>query len=1441
MRIEVLGPLAVDGEPPGVGPRERVVLAALATRLGEPVDADLLADALWGDGLPPTWTKVIQGCVSRLRKQLGVDAIQTLPHAYRLALPAEDVDAARFEAAASRTRELLALHDPDRAAYVADTALALWRGRPLPELDGWEPGRREADRLEELRRDLEELHLDALVRAGRTADVLGRAPSLVDEAPLRERRWGLLALAQYQQARQGEALETLRLARTTLREGLGIDVNADLRELEERILRQDPELAATEPPEVSTVCPYLGLVPYGQEDADRFFGRQRDIDAGLDRLARTGVLAVVGPSGSGKSSLVRAGLAATLARAGRRVIVVTPGDRPTDALTVLPSSGRQPVLVVDQCEEVFAPAVDPTDRDTFLAALVEHATAAPLVVAMRADRVGALAATPAFAAAIEPGLHVLTRMSESDLRDAIEGPARQAGLRLEPGLVDLLVREVEDEPGALPLLSHALRQTWIAREGRTLTVAGYRSSGGIRGAVARTAEQVYGEASDDERRVLRDLLLRLVVPSPEGEPVRSRVSRRTLETDDAHVRLIERLVGARLLTSDEDRVEVAHEALTRAWPRLRAWLDDDVDGQRILRHLIGAADSWDAMGQPTSELYRGVRLERALDWRRRSAPDLRPVEAAFLEESERQAAAEAEAGRRRRRALVSVLGTAAAVSLVLGAAAVLQARDATAQRDLAIAAEVRAEAAASQARGRGLLASSLAVADADPALAKLLAVTAAGDGSELGVEELALLHRLLAADRVQARYTWPHAGEAVMLETDVHPAGDRLVAAGSMLGPSGTIEVHDLATDAAVWSHEVGDGRGIVGPRFASDGERVVAGVVDLTDGEEDPGPVGVHVWDAASGDLETVVDVGPCGGWVDTVAGSRVSVVAPITPPCSAFLTEQRHVLVVDLADGTITTIAEDALERAPLSEDGQRLAFTDRLDRTIVVVEVEDTTRIAEIDADAEGFVGVDGAVWYVKALDADGSRVLSGGRRVAVWDVETGELVTTFAGHAGESADDLIAADGRTAFTAGRDGGLLRWDLLRGDQVARYPAVGGARMSRTADGRLLATVPNPRGAVLLDLTPSGEVWHVPTCGGSTLAWTLEAAGAHVVSSEFCPDEGVITFVVDRDTREEILALPRHDGQDLALSPDGTRFLRQENEGDREEIILPPRVRDATTGELVMELEGVCRWDWEADPVDAPGCARFPELPAALWNNRLHWSPDGAAIAAVRNPGSGGPGVMVWDAEDGRLRFTEPDCLAHDVAFRPDGEELLLSCVGRLVAVSVQDGAELRAADVDLTVEQVAFLSLAGFSADSRTILAVGEGDRGASVHWIDAETLEPTRSVLGAHDGGPKSWAMDTDRARLATGSADGSVKVWDVATGTLVHEFHLGATQVQGLAFVGGEHLAVATEHGGISVYTLDPGELLDLVRASLRRGFTPAECERYGMADACPTLDDLRTS
>ena len=601
---------------------------------------------------------------------------------------------------------------------------------------------------------------------------------------MREHRWALLALAQYQTGQQGDALRTFQRARAVLARELGVDPGPDLVALEQAILQQDPALApVTMASEPSAACPYLGLLHYDVVDADLYFGRDADVAACVRRLADVGVVTVIGPSGSGKSSLVRAGIAAVLGREGDgwswSYRACTPWTRSTWSAT----SGPAPVLVVDQCEEVMTLCQDAGERARFFTALVAHAERGPLVVAMRADRVGDVSAYPEFARLVERGLYLLGAMDDAELRLAIEVPAHQAGLLLEPGLVDLLVRDVEREPGALPLLSHALRQAWERREGQTLTVAGYRDSGGIRGAVAQSAEKIYEQAPPEQRPMLRDLLLRLVAPSPEGEPVHGRVPRRLLVTDQEHEKLIELLVGARLVTSDDGTVELAHEALARAWPRLRGWLDEDVEGQRILRHLTMAADTWDAMARPDSELYRGVRLAQALEWRERAHPDLTPTEHSFLDASRTVAEAErrtAEARahqqarvNRRLRALLAGVALLLVVALIAAGVAVEQRGDARDQARVADAARL-----AEQARG---------LPTSEAGLALLLALEARrldpSDATD-GAVEAALANVAPGIDRLVAV---PTAGNSLPL-LGVSPDG-RLLAAPTATGDVQLIEL----------------------------------------------------------------------------------------------------------------------------------------------------------------------------------------------------------------------------------------------------------------------------------------------------------------------------------------------------------------------------------------------------------------------------------------------------------------------------------------------------------------------------------------------------------------------------------------------------------------------------------------------------------------------------
>ena len=212
MGIGVLGPLTLNGSV-RIAPRDRVVLQALVVRVGEYVDAEVLADALWGEAPPASWPKIVQGCVSRLRKQLGPNLIETSPHGYRLVLEPDDLDVATFERLLMNAREHLDAGDADRAAYVIGEGLSLWRGQPLTDVEEWEPGRAEIARLQGLRMDAQELAVSAEIDRGRAGEALEEARVLVTAAPYREQRWALIARALYQVGRQSEALEVLHRAR----------------------------------------------------------------------------------------------------------------------------------------------------------------------------------------------------------------------------------------------------------------------------------------------------------------------------------------------------------------------------------------------------------------------------------------------------------------------------------------------------------------------------------------------------------------------------------------------------------------------------------------------------------------------------------------------------------------------------------------------------------------------------------------------------------------------------------------------------------------------------------------------------------------------------------------------------------------------------------------------------------------------------------------------------------------------------------------------------------------------------------------------------------------------------------------------------------------------------------------------------------------------------
>ncbi|GIH51657.1 WD40 repeat [Microbispora rosea] len=540
------------------------------------------------------------------------------------------------------------------------------------------------------------------------------------------------------------------------------------------------------PGQASDRCPYPGLAAFGPEQARWFFGRDRllaELTARLDERARSGgPLMVVAPSGAGKSSLLRAGLLPALedgALSGSRhwpQLLFTPGAQPMAALTKtlerLPGIdpgqvseaiaaeaqqcawmlherftardadpdvvGPRMIVVVDQLEELFTQCEDEPERHRFIEALAQLASpgfggtrpVALVVCGLRSDFYTHCADYPLLRAALQDGQVFVGPMSQEELREAIQYPARDVGLEIEPGLVELLLRDLGAttgngyETGRLPLLAHALRTTWQQRHGHTLTVEGYRVTGGIQQAVATTAERIFTGLSDADRRMARALFLRLVTIGDDIDDARRRVPRADLLSPDSGTGsaagVMDAFTQGRLITQTQDTVEITHEALLSAWPRLHEWIRSDRESIDRHRRLGEAARRWAANGRLVEELLRGSTLHAALAWTTSTSLTLNSLEKEFLQRS----SAESVRQSRRRKLLAGTLAILLVGALTGGMLAWQQARRSEASnRRLAVSDRRLAEQSA-QATARRVALQADALRDSDPVKAMLLSVAA---------------------------------------------------------------------------------------------------------------------------------------------------------------------------------------------------------------------------------------------------------------------------------------------------------------------------------------------------------------------------------------------------------------------------------------------------------------------------------------------------------------------------------------------------------------------------------------------------------------------------------------------------------------------------------------------------------------------------------------------
>lgn len=532
-------------------------------------------------------------------------------------------------------------------------------------------------------------------------------------------------------------------------------------------------------------APYAGLAAFGRADADRFFGRARLVDEVVARVRDRRMVAVFGPSGSGKSSVLMAGLLPALVprEPAGRAVVFTPGPRPLEECAVRLASlvgaspgrlaaefaadprglhlcvrqavatrpdGEDLLLVVDQFEELFTLCEDPAERAAFVAALTSAATEptsrARVVLGVRADFYGHCGEYPELVEALRDGQVLVGAMTPEELREAITGPAEAVGCRVETALVSRLVADATGQPGALPLVSHALRETWRRRRGTVLSVGAYEAAGGIHHALARTADAVHTTLDPAGQQVAHQLFLRLTALGEGTDDTKRRMRRAELDESPATVEVLERLANARLVTVDEDGIEITHEALIRHWPRLRGWLDDDRDGLRVHRQLTEATHVWQTHDRDHGSLLRGARLTQA----ETLAPAvLTDREREFLTASLAARGQEQTAARRRARrtrrlvALLAILLVLASASLVVA----VRAQDsATAQRNTAVVNNVLSDAAALRDENPALsLQLTLAAYRADPsprARDALLSVLATPYGSRIDTSEYLVIPAL---------------------------------------------------------------------------------------------------------------------------------------------------------------------------------------------------------------------------------------------------------------------------------------------------------------------------------------------------------------------------------------------------------------------------------------------------------------------------------------------------------------------------------------------------------------------------------------------------------------------------------------------------------------------------------------------------------------------------
>ncbi|WP_157252776.1 AAA family ATPase [Nonomuraea typhae] len=1130
-------------------------------------------------------------------------------------------------------------------------------------------------------------------------------------------------------------------------------------------------------------APYRGLARFEAADQAFFFGRTKLTEHLAVVVEVHRFVLVVGPSGCGKSSVLRAGLAPRLQ--GRRVRVLTPGAHPH-----LEGVQAGEVVVVDQFEEVFTLCEDTAERRSFIDALValgRDGSGTRMVLAVRADFLDRCAQHGELAEAVRDSTVLVGAMTAAELREAVTKPAAAVGLIVQRELTARIIEEVSGQPGGLPLMSHALLETWRRHTGKALTTAAYEAAGGIDGAVAHTAEQVYAELTPAQQERLRHLLLRMLTPGEAGnQDTRRPVAHAELLTGegaDSGPDLLERLAAARLITLNDDTAELAHEALLTAWPRLRSWVEEDRERLRVHRRLTEAASSWQEHARDTGGLYRGLRLATAREHLAEQIEALTPEEQAFLEAS---TAAHRNTRRRSRlrTAFISVV-----VTLALVAASLAWQQSAASSRH------------EREAHARRIIGSAESLRQSDPRLAMRLSL-AAWHLADLPETRAALL--TASRQPQQDTFTDPDTNPDSLrrLSTD----GRSLISLGAARITRWDLDTHNSVSTAS----GPGPAARVAGVGLGGSDARWLP-VLGLSSEAS-----AVTLWDATTGrhdltPLDTAnqgVELSESGRRLISYRAAGSSYRVRVWDTAA-----RRLILQVSVPRKAAGRSPATGLEMQALVRAGARLS-------------VEAGSPDATISANDK-----------TMALCVPGAPL-------QVWDLDRGHKLPTgwaptLTPHDCRNQRLFLTPDGQRLLLP-TDGDVRQWQLPSGKETAALPAPGVYEIGFSQDGTFMATA-GATGLLMWRMSRlSDPLFRHPLGGELALDLRVDPARDQIryIAAARILDGGSpstirtlrLNAVLNTGWRDETTG-------SATFSPDGRKLA----------VAYMNRVElhETTTGRL---LPGPPPLTCPPDPLAGPVCALKvafrPDGRVLAYGDSFRkpfranlWDLDGLRLSGISpapHPvqglaftGKGGTllssgksvlgkdaspvsTLTMWDLRTGDVTATTPGISGNTMVVDPS-ERFLVTSQGHVADLSTGVPVPRR--------ERIGVATALAFSPDGSR-LAAGNGVGQTALWGENARRHLGTLTPASSAGDAVTALAFSADASTLAVGTASGTIQLWDTTTRQPTGSpITTPAGAVRALA-LHGDTLYVAGEHIPWQPYDLTPATAAATICRRVGQGLAP---------------------